>query len=128
MTTVKPPLRPGTRVFHRAQEWAFGSVDGTAVVLAVEAGPFRDGSYEYRVRAGREFSRPPGPGNPEDRETVWSSLACHLPFSELWRSFEELPPEELERLGDLARRAQATPFVHESDLDDAEGVTEGDQA
>ncbi|MEV6680712.1 hypothetical protein AB0N09_28180 [Streptomyces erythrochromogenes] len=70
------PLLPGSRVTHIGQHWATGSTtpEGTAEVLEV-GGPYPDSSYEYRVRATRDFSRRPGPDNPMDREVWWSSRA-----------------------------------------------------
>lgn len=66
------PYPPGTRVFHGGQIWARSRPGGTAEVLRAE-GPDRHGDYEYLVRTGEDFSRQPGPGNPETRETWWSS-------------------------------------------------------
>ncbi|MEV4440437.1 hypothetical protein AB0K09_15715 [Streptomyces sp. NPDC049577] len=41
-------------------------------------GPWPDGSYEYRVTAGEDFSRRTGPDNPETRDARWSSTATIL--------------------------------------------------
>lgn len=70
------PLSVGTRVTHVNQQWASSKTapDGTAEILAA-CGPYHDGSWEYRVRACSDFSRRPGPDNPLDRETWWSSQA-----------------------------------------------------
>lgn len=70
------PLPAGTRVAHVNQQWATSRTapDGTAEILEAR-GPYNDGTWEYRVRACRDFSRRPGPGNPCDRETWWSSNA-----------------------------------------------------
>ncbi|MCX4666418.1 hypothetical protein OG453_07015 [Streptomyces sp. NBC_01381] len=38
-------------------------------------GPWPDGSWEYQVRAACNFSRRPGPDNPESRTTWWPSWA-----------------------------------------------------
>lgn len=67
------PLPVGTRVRHYGQQWPAART-GTATVREA-VGPQCDGSYEYRVTAGVDFSRRTGPGNPEVRETWWSSLA-----------------------------------------------------
>lgn len=67
------PLPVGTRVRHCGQQWP-AARRGTATVREVQ-GPLRDGSFEYRVTATRDFSRAPGPGNPEDRDVWWSSEA-----------------------------------------------------
>jgi hypothetical protein len=73
------PLSVGARVSHISQEWATSSTapDGTAQIVEVR-GPYNDGSYEYLVLACRDFSRRPGPANPMDRETWWSSLAVRI--------------------------------------------------
>ncbi|MCY0917038.1 hypothetical protein OS965_02455 [Streptomyces sp. H27-G5] len=70
------PLPVGTRVTHINQQWANAHTtpEGTAVIVEAR-GPYNDGSYEYRVLACHDFSRQPGPDNPLDRETWWSSLA-----------------------------------------------------
>lgn len=70
------PLPVGTHVTHVNQQWATSRVapEGTAEILEVR-GPYHDGAFEYRVLAARDFSRQPGPGNPLDRETWWSSQA-----------------------------------------------------
>jgi hypothetical protein len=94
------PLPPGTRVKHRSQEWAtYGRCPrGTGEVLDV-IGPFSDGTYDYRVRTGRDFSRPPGPDNPEDRETTWPGHAVStVDFMKLWDSIQALTPEQRETL------------------------------
>lgn len=65
------PLPIGTRVRHYGQQWARAA---TATIRAVE-GPYHDGSYEYEVTTGEDFSRHTGPDNPETRTTRWSSLA-----------------------------------------------------
>ena len=72
MTDTVHPLPPGTRVRHVGQQWARRI--STATVLDW-TGPYADGSYEYRVRAGADFSRRLGSDNPMTRETQWSSLA-----------------------------------------------------
>lgn len=66
------PLPIGTRVSHLNQQWARSLPGGTATVLDRE-GPWPDGSWEYQVRAARDFSRQPGPDNPESRTTWWPS-------------------------------------------------------
>jgi hypothetical protein len=73
---VTHPLPAGTRVTHVNQQWAIGRTapDGTAEILEAR-GPHNDGTWEYRVLAARDFSRRPGPDNPMDRETWWSSQA-----------------------------------------------------
>lgn len=68
------PLLPGTRVHHISQQWARGLPGGTATVID-SRGPWPDGSYEYQVLATEDFSRQPGPGNPETRDTWWASHA-----------------------------------------------------
>lgn len=73
----RDPLSVGTAVTHVSQQWAPRIPGGTAVILEVE-GPCRDGSYEYQVRAARDFSRRPGVENPMDRVTWWSSLAVRV--------------------------------------------------
>lgn len=74
--TVSHPLPVGTRVTHVNQQWATSRVapEGTAEILEVR-GPYNDGSWEYLVLAACYFSRRPGPDNPLDRETWWSSNA-----------------------------------------------------
>lgn len=67
------PLPVGSRVRHYGQQWA-SARSGTATVREI-VGPLRDGSYEYRVTAGEDFSRLTGPDNPETRDAWWSSLA-----------------------------------------------------
>ncbi|MEU3742927.1 hypothetical protein AB0E78_38465 [Streptomyces sp. NPDC032198] len=69
------PLPIGTRVWHINQEWARSLPDGTATVIDRE-GPWPDGAWEYEVRAARDFSRSPGPDNPESRTTWWPSWAA----------------------------------------------------
>lgn len=73
MTSTPEPLEPGTRVRHYGQQWS-AARQGTATVREVR-GPWPDGSYEYRVDATEDFSRQPGPDNPETRSTWWSSWA-----------------------------------------------------
>ncbi|MEV6840273.1 hypothetical protein AB0N17_38245 [Streptomyces sp. NPDC051133] len=68
------PLPIGTRVSHINQQWARSLPDGTATVIGRE-GPWPDGSWEYQVHAARDFSRQPGPDNPESRTTGWPSWA-----------------------------------------------------
>lgn len=70
MNTPKP-LPVGTRVRHYGQQWS-AARRGTATIREVK-GPLYDGSYEYRVDATEDFSRQPGPNNPETRSTWWSS-------------------------------------------------------
>jgi hypothetical protein len=65
------PLPVGTPVRHYGQQWARTA---TATVREVK-GPVYDGSYEYRVTCGVDFSRRLSPDNPETRDTWWSSLA-----------------------------------------------------
>lgn len=65
------PLPVGTRVRHYGQQWTAARA-GTATVREVN-GPLHDGAYEYRVDATQDFSRRPGPDNPETRSTWWSS-------------------------------------------------------
>lgn len=65
------PLPVGARVRHYGQQWSAARA-GTATVREVK-GPLHDGSYEYRVDATQDFSRQPGPDNPETRSTWWSS-------------------------------------------------------
>lgn len=67
------PLPVGSRVRHYGQQWAAARA-GTATIREVK-GPWPDGSYEYRVTAGEDFSRRTGPDNPETREAWWSSDA-----------------------------------------------------
>ncbi|MEU1272998.1 hypothetical protein [Streptomyces sp. NPDC005799] len=67
------PLPVGTRVRHYGQQWA-AARRGTATIRESK-GPYRDGSYEYRVTTTVDFSRRPSPDNPETRETWWSSTA-----------------------------------------------------
>ncbi|MGK5730208.1 hypothetical protein [Streptomyces sp. URMC 124] len=68
------PLPPGTRVFHAAQQWACRLPGGTAEIIRAE-GPDHHGEYEYLVRTGTDFSRKPGPDNPDTDERWWSSRA-----------------------------------------------------
>jgi hypothetical protein len=67
------PLFPSRRVYHCNQRWE-AARRGTATITAVK-GPYNDGSYEYEVLTTEDFSRRPGPDNPETRRTWWSSLA-----------------------------------------------------
>lgn len=68
------PLPDGTRVYHYSQQWAYSLLGGTATVID-HKGPWPDGSYEYLVRTGPDFSRRPGPDNPGTREVWWASHA-----------------------------------------------------
>jgi len=68
-------LAVGTRVYHGAQQWARAQIGGTGVIVAVADHPCSDGSWEYQVRTGKDFSRMPGPGNPETDLRWWNS--CH---------------------------------------------------
>ncbi|MGW6021300.1 hypothetical protein [Streptomyces sp. NPDC055099] len=65
----------GTRVSHINQQWARSLPDGTATVIDCK-GPWPDGSWEYQVLVARDFSRRPGPDNPESRTTWWPSWAA----------------------------------------------------
>jgi hypothetical protein len=67
-------LPVGTRVRHAGQEWATSVLapKGTAVVVGV-GHTHADGTFEYKVMAGRDFSRRIGPDNPMDRLTEWNS-------------------------------------------------------
>jgi len=67
------PLPVGTRVRHYGQQWP-AARQGTATIIAVK-GPYTDGTWEYQVRATVDFSRRPGPDNPETRTAWWSSNA-----------------------------------------------------
>ncbi|MFD8654972.1 hypothetical protein [Streptomyces mirabilis] len=69
----------GTRVRHVSQEWATATVapQGTAVVLAVGR-EHHDGTCEYEVMAGEDFSRRIGEGNPMTRKTEWNSNATRF--------------------------------------------------
>ncbi|MFG2734419.1 hypothetical protein ACGFX7_06310 [Streptomyces harbinensis] len=67
------PLPVGARVRHYGQQWPAARA-GTATVRDVQ-GLLPDCTYEYRVQATRDFSRGPGPDNPEDRDAWWSSSA-----------------------------------------------------
>jgi hypothetical protein len=67
------PLPIGARVRHYGQQWPAART-GTATVREIQ-GPLHDGSYEYRVTAGEDFSRRTGPENPETRNAWWSSTA-----------------------------------------------------
>ncbi|MBK3575951.1 hypothetical protein JHN63_19445 [Streptomyces sp. MBT65] len=71
---TRHPLPIGARVSHINQQWARSLPDGTATVID-RKGPWPDGSWEYHVRAARDFSRQPGPDNPESRTTWWPSWA-----------------------------------------------------
>ena len=73
MTDTDRPLPVGTRVRHYGQQWPAART-GTATIVDAK-GPYYDGSWEYLVLAGVDFSRATGPANPETRETWWSSLA-----------------------------------------------------
>lgn len=65
------PITYGTPVRHSSQQWARAA---TATIVGSD-GPYTDGSYEYLVRTGKDFSRPLGPDNPPVRFTWWSGLA-----------------------------------------------------
>jgi hypothetical protein len=67
------PLPVGTRVRHYGQQWPAARA-GTATIREIK-GPYNDGSFEYRVTTTEDFSRRPGPNNPETRDTWWNSLA-----------------------------------------------------
>ena len=67
------PLPVGTRVRHYGQQWP-AARSGTATIVAAE-GPWPDGTYEYDVLTTQDFSRRPGPDNPETRQTRWASYA-----------------------------------------------------
>lgn len=67
------PLATGTRVRHSGQRWHRDHMGGTATVYGSE-GPYFDGTYEYDVMAGNDFSRATGADNPETRPVRWSSL------------------------------------------------------
>lgn len=69
-------LAPGTRVRHVSQQWATEVIapEGTAVVVAVGL-EHHDGTCEYEVLAGADFSRRVGPDNPMTRKTEWNSAA-----------------------------------------------------
>jgi hypothetical protein len=71
--TAAHPLPAGTRVRHYGQQWP-AARRGTATIVDAK-GPYNDGSWEYLVLAGADFSRATGPDNPETREAWWSSLA-----------------------------------------------------
>jgi hypothetical protein len=73
------PLPVGTRVRHYGQQWP-AARRGTATITVVK-GPLRDGTHEYLVLATTDFSRRPGPDNPETRTAWWSSEAT-IPASE----------------------------------------------
>lgn len=73
MTGPVHPLPVGTRVRHYAQQWP-SARQGTATITGVK-GPYRDGTFEYEVLTGEEFSRMPGPDNPQTRVTWWPSDA-----------------------------------------------------
>jgi hypothetical protein len=73
------PLPVGARVRHYGQQWP-AARQGTATVREV-VGPLHDSSYEYRVTATEDFSRRPGPDNPETRNTWWSSTATIPAFA-----------------------------------------------
>ncbi|MFI0966970.1 hypothetical protein ACH4S8_37150 [Streptomyces sp. NPDC021080] len=69
-------LAVGTRVRHVSQQWATSVVapKGTAVVVAVGR-EHHDGTCEYEVMAGQDFSRRVGPDNPMTRPAEWNSNA-----------------------------------------------------
>ncbi len=71
MATTVHPLPVGTRVHSLGQQWA-AARKGTATITAIK-GPWPDGSYEYEVLTGVDFSRAPGPNNPQTRTTRWAS-------------------------------------------------------
>ena len=72
------PLANGTRVRHANQQWV--TRNATAEVHDSK-GPWPDGTYEYLVRTGEDFSREPGPDNPQTRWAWWSSSAT-IPTTE----------------------------------------------
>ena len=74
------PLSVGTRVRHCGQQWGSARL-GTATIKEIK-GPYRDGSYEYLVTTGEDFSRRPGPENPETRQTWWASYTT-IPAEEI---------------------------------------------
>ncbi|MEU1015387.1 hypothetical protein [Streptomyces sp. NPDC005898] len=83
------PLPVGTRVSHTHQEWARRLPDGTAPVIDRQ-GPWPDGSWEYHVRTALDFSRRPGPHNPEIRTTWWPS---HATTSTKAKTMNDTPPK-----------------------------------
>jgi hypothetical protein len=76
-TAEIPPVRLaiGTRVRHSGQEWATSvqAPEGTAIVLGVGR-THADGSVEYKVLAGQDFSRHIGGDNPMNTPKEWNSL------------------------------------------------------
>lgn len=82
--TAHRKLAVGARVYHGGQIWARTLVGGTGAIVRVE-GPDRHGDYEYLVRTGGDFSRQPGPDNPETDERWWSSSHVREAWTEpIW--------------------------------------------
>ena len=77
------PLPVGARVRHYGQQWP-AAPTSTATINAVK-GPWPDGSYEYEVATGVDFSRPPSESNPPTDRRWWSSFTT-IPAT--------APPEE----------------------------------
>lgn len=67
-------LAPGTRVRHTGQRWAtsVAAPEGTAVILGVTR-EHNDGTCEYEVLSGEDFSRRIGEDNPMTRKVEWNS-------------------------------------------------------
>ncbi|THA72499.1 hypothetical protein E6R60_26580 [Streptomyces sp. A0642] len=87
------PYAVGTRICHAAQQWATPTVapKGTAVVVGVGR-EYNDGTREYTVMIGEDFSRRLGPDNPMTHRTEWNSDRIR---------FVAPPRFTVKRLGDL---------------------------
>lgn len=80
MSEEPKALPTGTKVRHSNQEWARGEGIFTAEITEVK-GPCGDGTFEYEVLAGRDFSRSISDDNPMDRLAWWSSR-CTIPVEQ----------------------------------------------
>ncbi len=69
-------LPVGARVRHAGQRWATRTAAprGTAVVVGVGSRRYSDGSFDYDVVRGQDFSRRTGADNPVTTPDVWNSL------------------------------------------------------
>lgn len=80
MGRPEKPLSVGDRVYHVGQLWAYSLPGGTAEITGV-LGPYKDGTYEYKLLTPEDFSRRPGPDNPMTRESQWASRATRTAAS-----------------------------------------------
>jgi hypothetical protein len=107
-------LAVGTRVRHVSQQWATRTVapKGTAVVVAVGR-EHHDGTCEYEVLAGEEFSRRVGEDNLMTRNTEWNSNAVVFvsappaPMTRAEAMIEALGPDVMAEARQIAAEVHA---------------------